>query len=307
MPQPLDRRLHAYREDLADARLEGQVDAKQFVTGRPAWVTAAPSTPLRPAPGLSLAYDTELLFGEAVRIFEDALPADDGIGWAWVQAQRDGYVGYCPSASLSAGETPQPTHFLSVARSQRYAAPRLKLPPQDILTMGAEVTVVGMDGKYAALQDGSFVYADHLRPIDQPETDPASVALRLLETPYVWGGKSGLGFDCSALVQLSLQACGIACPRDTDMQAAMTWDNLPTDSGSDELQRNDLIFWTGHVGMMLNGAEIIHANATDMSTRIWSLDILRDHILKMEGNTVSRILRKPLNWMPLTASSDAPS
>lgn len=283
-----DRRLNAYRADLADARLRGIVQAERYVEAKPATVTAAPATPLRPRPSADEAYDSEALFGERLRLFDTT--AD---GWAWVQAERDGYVGYCRASDISKADFSQPTHFVSAARTQRYRGPSLKRPPLDILTIGAELRVLEVDGKYARLADETYIFARHIRPAETFEKDPTSTALKMIETPYVWGGKTALGLDCSALVQLAFQACGIPCPRDTDMQSAMDWQQILCQPDGEPLHRNDLVFWPGHVGMMIDQSRIVHANASDMSTRVWDLAHLRDHISRIEGNAVSRILRPP--------------
>lgn len=284
----LDRRLNAFRDDLADAALQGIVVAARYVSPDPALVSAAPSVPLRSRPDATAAYDTEVLFGETLEVFELS-PS----GWAWVKARRDDYVGYCPANALDLSDTPETpaTHFVCVPRTHRYATAELKCPPLDVLTMQAELRVRGWEGKYAALDDGTYVYRTHVSAIDEPAEDIAGVALGFLETPYVWGGKTAQGLDCSALVQLAFHRCGRACPRDTDMIAAMDWPTLPANSGPEVLRRNDLVFWPGHVGIMIDESRIVHANATDMSTRVWELSRLRAHIHSIEGNTVSRILR----------------
>ena len=103
---------------------------------------------------------------------------------------------------------------------------------------------------------------DHLAPIGAGfETDAAGVALRFLGAPYLWGGRESLGLDCSGLVQQALAACGKACPRDTDMQAGIGVAVAPGD-----LARGDLVFWKGHVGMMLDAERMVHANGHHMAT-----------------------------------------
>ena len=251
----LDPRLHAFRDDLADARLKDRVDAPRFAEGRAAHVTA-PVTALRHTPQPDGPRDTELLFGESVRVFDEA------DGFAWVQADRDNYVGYVALDVLAEG-APATTHRVSALRSFVYRDADLKSPAKTWLSLNTPVAVTGQDGRFSALDSGGFVFTDHLRTMDSFAPDYVAVAERFLETPYLWGGRSSLGLDCSGLVQCALEAAGIPCPRDTDMQEATLGRPVPE---RDPLQRGDLVFWKGHVGIMVDGATLLHANATYMKT-----------------------------------------
>lgn len=256
MTKLLDRRLHAFRPDLADELLKGSVDAENFVRGEPARI-AVPIAQLRPSPDLALGIDTELLFGETVRVFDRAG------GFAWIQADQDGYVGYLPETML--GEPEESTHRISVQRTFVYPEPELRKPPTTALSMGSRVMVAGetetRGTRYYLLSGGGAVIASHCLPIAETMGDDyVAVAEKFIETPYLWGGRSGFGLDCSALVQLALMMVGRTVPRDSDMQAA-----IGVAISREELCRGDLVFWKGHVGIMENTETLIHANGHTMS------------------------------------------
>jgi len=256
MTKMLDRRLHAFRADLADEALRGSVEAEKFVPGVPARI-AVPVAQLRPAPDLSRGIDTELLLGETVRVFDRAA------GFAWVQADQDGYVGYLPETVLGAPE--EPTHRISVPRTFVYPGPELRKPPVASLSMGSRITVAGeaetRGTRYFVLPDGGAVIAGHCLPVSETMgEDYVAVAEKFIETPYLWGGRSGFGLDCSALVQLSLMMVGKSAPRDSDMQASFGFA-----IAREELRRGDLVFWKGHVGIMESEETLLHANGHTMS------------------------------------------
>ena len=254
----LDRRLHAFRPDLADIALKGQVDAERFAEGKDARVTR-PVVALRPAPDLAKGIDTELLLGEAVKVFEEKG------GWCWVQAVSDGYVGYLPAASISSA-APEPTHIVLPQRSPLYPEPELRKPHVDVLSMGSRVRVAGTaearGNHYVVLDNGAALYATHVRPIDAAAAeDYVDIVAKFVETPYLWGGRSGLGIDCSGLVQLAMLMTGRKAPRDTDMQSS----GLGRPIEREEPRRGDLVFWKGHVAVMEDPETIIHANGHTMT------------------------------------------
>ena len=254
----LDRRLHAYRPDLAEAGLEGKVKASRFVEGAPARV-AVPVVALRPEPDLARGIDTELLLGEDVTVFDRAG------GWCWVKAASDGYVGYLPSDALSEGKL-APTHIVTVQRTFVYPEPELRKPHQNILSMGSRVHIVGeaeaRGNHYVVLEDGTAIFAKHLQLIGALDgADYVDIVARFLETPYLWGGRSGLGIDCSGLLQLAMLMTGRAAPRDTDMQAA----GLGEPIDRSEIRRGDLVFWKGHVALFEDPETILHANGHSMT------------------------------------------
>lgn len=261
---PLDRRLNIFRADLADERLRGKVEAERYVTGTPASVNL-PVIGLRPKPELECGVDTELLLGETVRVFDRAN------GWAWVQADADGYAGYVPEAAI--GETVAPTHRIIAPRTFLYPQAELRKPPVAALSMGSLVTVVGEEEtrgtRYLMTEKGEGIIAAHCMAVNECVADDyVSVALRFLETPYLWGGRSGLGIDCSGLVQLSAAMVGRSVLRDTDMQVS----TLGTDISRDELRRGDLVFWKGHVGIMEDEQTLLHANGHTMNVSRENLD-----------------------------------
>ncbi|MER8500902.1 MULTISPECIES: NlpC/P60 family protein [unclassified Mesorhizobium] len=255
-----DARLHAFRSDLADARLKGEVSADRFVAGRPARISASVAD-IRRAPRPDAGVDTQLLFGEDVLVFEDVG------GWAWIQAERDGYVGYVADTVLG-GRDHAATHVVSVPRTFLYPGPDLRFPVSGELSMGSLVAVTGSaetrGTHYALLPSGQAVISGHLRPVAEFAPDYVAVAESFLGTPYLWGGVSGFGIDCSGLVQLAMHMAGRQVLRDTDMQAATVGE--PLDPGPDfaGLRRGDLVFWKGHVAIMTDPETMIHANGHTM-------------------------------------------
>ncbi|PBB38076.1 NlpC/P60 family protein [Mesorhizobium sp. WSM3868] len=255
-----DARLHAFRSDLADARLKGEVAADRFVAGRPARITTAVAD-LRKAPRPDAGINTQALFGDDVLVFEVAE------GWAWVQAERDGYVGYAADNVLGAREH-APTHIVSVPRTFLYPGPDLRFPIGGQLSMGSAVTVTGSaetrGTHYALLPSGQAVIARHLRPLAEVADDFVTIAESFLGTPYLWGGVSGFGIDCSGLVQLSMRMAGKDVLRDSDMQAASIGTRLELGPKYSGLRRGDLVFWKGHVAIMTDAKDMIHANGHTM-------------------------------------------
>jgi cell wall-associated NlpC family hydrolase len=253
-----DRRLNAYRPDLAEEALRGTVTAERYVAGTPARV-AQPVAALRPRSDSNAGIDTELLFGEAVRVLDRA------DGWAWVKSEFDGYVGYLPVAALDTG-TAAATHIVAVPRTFAYSGPDLKTPAAFALSIGSRLTTTGESEargtRYLTLEGGQSVVAGHCLAVGETAgSDYVAIAARFLETPYLWGGRSGFGLDCSALVQLSMMMTGRTAPRDSDMQA----NGLGTPIERDALRRGDLVFWKGHVAIMEDEKTILHANGHTMS------------------------------------------
>ncbi|MBB4066450.1 C40 family peptidase [Gellertiella hungarica] len=253
-----DRRTHAYRPDLASAALKGVVEAERFVEGLPAHVTV-PVADLRPEPDMAAGIDTQLLRGEEVAVFERRN------GWAFVQARLDHYVGYLPENQIAEGEAAA-THIVVVPRSFSYPGPELKRPPLSVLSLGSRLKVAGeaetRGTRYLLLETGEAVIAAHCLPLGSwASPDPVSIALRFLETPYLWGGRSGFGIDCSGLVQLAHQMTGRLAPRDSDMQRDGYGDPVAIET----LERGDLVFWKGHVGIMEDPETLLHASGHTMS------------------------------------------
>lgn len=205
-----DPRRNAYRPDLASHTLIGKVKAKRFVEGEPGQMTRA-IVPLRKLPDASRGLETEALFGETLSILDEA------DGWAWVQLHRDGYVGYLPSDTVTR-EIKVPTHRVQTLGTFVYSLPDIKTPPLMHLPLNAVVHVKNPEDRFSALDSGGFVISRHLSSFDRPARDFVEIAERLIGSPYLWGGRTRIGLDCSGLVQTSFQAAGIACPRDSDMQ-----------------------------------------------------------------------------------------
>src|SRR5947209_1154892 len=254
MTMTFDRRFMPARPDLAAAHLKGHVEATIFVEGREMQVIG-PIADVRSGPTPDASLDTQALCGERVTVYEEHE------GWAWGQLNRDSYVGYLPAHMLGP-ISKAPTHRVAALRTFVYPAPNMKVPPLEALPLGAEITVED-EGEYARVADHGFVYAPHLTPLSQYESDFVAVAEKFLGAPYLWGGKTALGLDCSGLVQISLAAAGIAAPRDTDVQAREIGIELPA-SESMDLRRGDLVFWKGHVGIMCDERTLLHANAHHM-------------------------------------------
>ncbi|WP_425287376.1 NlpC/P60 family protein [Paramesorhizobium deserti] len=267
----LDRRLHAFRPDLADSNLRGRVEAGRFTEGKPMRV-ALPVIDLRGEPRPDSGPQTQLLLGDEVRVFEEA------DGWCWVQAARDGYVGYVSDFSLEQlrGKS---THVVCVPRTFLYPGPDLRFPHSQALSLGSCIAVTGeaetRGTRYLILESGEAVIARHVQPIGEFADDYVAVAETLLYTPYLWGGTSSFGIDCSGLVQLSMLMTGKNVLRDTDMQAATIGAIVELDANYGNLRRGDLVFWKGHVAIMADERTLIHANGHTMST---TFEPLRDAI-----------------------------
>jgi cell wall-associated NlpC family hydrolase len=227
-----------------------------------AWMLA----PLRRAPTPDAPLETEALRGEAVAVGED-----DGEGWVRARLVADGYEGFMPAMALTT-LGPRATHWVTVPRTLGFPAADFKQPPIAALTAGARVRVVRMVGRYAVTEHGEFLIADHLMPLGQHAApDIVAFAETLLNTPYLWGGKSAMGIDCSGLVQLACVMTGVAAPRDTGPQERTLGDVLPPDIDKGTLRRGDLLFWPGHVAIARGDGTMIHANAHHMAVAIESI------------------------------------
>jgi len=280
----LDPRITPARPDLAAKHLAGIVEAQRFVEGKPYEIDAA-QAPVRKAPAHDAELQTEALKGERVTIYE--VSAD---GWAWGQLAGDGYVGFMPASALRAPGPPA-THKVTAPRTFVFPGPSIKLPPVETLSFGCQLVVARTDGPFAVTASGGHVPVLHLAPMETMETDFVAVAERFLGTPYLWGGKTSLGMDCSALVQLALVACGIPCPRDTDMQERELGSALARPH--EQLQRGDLLFWKGHVAIVRDEATVVHANASRHMAVAFEATAQTIDRIRAAGSEVSSVRRPP--------------
>lgn len=268
-----DPRLHAFREDLADKRLETEVTAQRFVQGEKKRVNV-PVAGLFKESSKRSEMQTECLLGEELLIFEQ------GEAMSWGQSLKDGYVGYIDTTTLCTSTVEQ-THVVSVPRTFQYFQADLRGPMEYPLSMGSKVTVVDevevRETMYSILENGKAIISNHLSPIGRVYKDYVAVAEMFIRTPYLWGGASGFGLDCSGLIQLSMIMTGQMVLRDTDMQQKTIGHHL---SDSDKLQRGDLIFWKGHAAIMVDHENVIHANGFSMDVTIESLEEIIMRIAK---------------------------
>jgi cell wall-associated NlpC family hydrolase len=252
-----DPRVTAARPDLAAANLRGKVDAARFAEGTVKRVIA-PTAPVRRHPAPDAPLDTEALFGERLTIYE---ATDEG--WCWGQLELDSYVGWIPASAL-ADEGPAATHRVAALRTFVFPSADIKRPPIASLSLGSRVFVAHTKDGFAITEAGGFIPLHHLALLNQREPDFVTVARRFLGTPYLWGGRSSLGIDCSGLVQVALQSAGFDCPRDSDMQAGYGA-VVPFAGDAGVLNRGDLVCWKGHIGIVSDPGRLLHANAFHMA------------------------------------------
>lgn len=279
----LDPRLTPARPDLAAAHLRGVVEAERYAEGRKMQVVHALAD-LRGAPNHEASITTQALLGESVTLY------DEEEGWGFVQLARDGYVGYLSTDAL-AENGPAPTHRVTENRTFVYPSADMKRPVFDALPLGALVFVRGLKQGFAQIGAASYVFAAHLAPCCEKKNDYVAVAEQLLNAPYLWGGKTSLGIDCSGLVQVSLGEAGIVAPRDTDLQQAALGQAIPFDEDLGGPRRGDLVFWRGHVGIMQDETRLIHANAHHMLVVSEPLREARDRIRASSNADILSIKR----------------
>lgn len=244
-----DRRLTPATDRVALESLRGTLERPTYTPGRPARLVIPVADLLNQPDGRR---ERQVNFGT------DVLVVEDREGFSFVQSQLDGYCGWLRSDALT-DDLPAITHRIRTPGTHRYPEANLKSREISGLSIGALVSVTDIDKRFARLTDGTWVPEMHLTTT--PATDPAEVAQTLLGTPYLWGGNSRWGIDCSGLAQASLLACGIACPGDSDMQEKAF-------AKVDDIRRNDLLFWPGHVALALDGEWMIHATANVMAVTV---------------------------------------
>jgi cell wall-associated NlpC family hydrolase len=270
-----DPRLTPARPDLAALHLEGRVKAARYVAGEEFEIVDG-IAPVRAQPSAAAMLLTQALRGERVTVYDR-----NAEGWAWGQLNSDGYVGWLPDRALALPGAP-PTHRIIAIRTFAFPGPSIKLPPVEALTMGAKIAVIREDGAFAVTADGWHLPLPHLAPLERHASDFVAVAEQHVGTPYLWGGKSSLGIDCSGLVQIALNAAGTGCPRDSDMQQDALGRALdPAQAGN--LGRGDLVFWQGHVAIARDAVTLVHANAHHMATVV---ENTRDAIARIQASGI---------------------
>jgi cell wall-associated NlpC family hydrolase len=272
----------------------GKVKAARFVEGR-AMEVVAPQAPLRREPRPDAPLDTETLKGERVTVYDA-----NAEGWAWGQLAGDEYVGWLPSAAL-AMPGPAPTHRVAALRTLVFPGPSIRLAPIEALPFGAALNIGRIDNRLATTPSGGYVPVAHLAPIGDNERDFVAVAERFVGAPYLWGGKTALGIDCSGLVQIALSACGLPCPRDSDMQERALGSALDHKAASFKLQRGDLIFWAGHVAIARDRDSLVHANAFHMAVVV---EPVGEAIARIRGggSEIASVRRMPVAGASGTAN-----
>ena len=278
-----DPRLTPARPDLAAAHLRGKIEAARFVEGKRMHLRSE-TADLRRTPFPDTPIDTQVLFGETLTLY------DEHEGWAWVQLASDDYVGYLSRDALAEGES-APTHRVVVNRTFVYPAADMKLPIQGALPRDAAVCVSETNDDFVRLVGGGFVFTAHLAPCAHTAADFVAVAEDYLGSPYLWGGKTSLGIDCSGLVQIAFAAADHAAPRDTDLQEAALGHALPVDEKLEHLQRGDLVFWKGHVGIMRDPRTLLHANGHHMFVASETLAEARARIQQKGAGEITSIKR----------------
>jgi hypothetical protein len=246
-----DRRTYPCNGRVAAQSLRGQVDGVTFVKGHLHNIIV-PMTNLLALPNGKR--ERQLLMGEGFLVLEMLE------GFAFGQAERDGFVGYVATSALAV--MPPSTHRVAAKSTHLYPSANLKDLELSQLSYGSKVSVAEDGDRFAKLANGTFIPKIHLKPVSELEIDPVSVAEIFLGTPYLWGGNSIFGIDCSGLVQVSYLTCGIACLGDSDLQQTSLGVEIPLQS---PIQRGDLFFWRGHVAMASDSETIIHANAYRMA------------------------------------------
>jgi cell wall-associated NlpC family hydrolase len=281
-----DPRITPARPDIAASHLEGKIPAARYVKGEIREVID-PHAPVRREPAPDATLDTEALKGERVTVYET-----NEEGWAWGQLENDRYVGWLPANALVA-PGPAPTHRVAALRMPILMAPTIKAPVLEMLSIGATLAIMRTEGRFAVTANGCFVPLVHIAPLKSFEKDFVAVAERFIGVPYVWGGKTSLGLDCSALVQVSLAACGVTCPRDSYMQETAMGRSVDPGSDFSGLKRGDLVFWKDHVAIVRDDTHFLHANGFHMAVAAEPVRVTIARFTK-EGSSVTSVRRLAL-------------
>jgi cell wall-associated NlpC family hydrolase len=273
----MDPRITAARPDIADIALADRLFAPYYARAEPRRCNSAAAM-LRAAPSDAATAVSQILPGEEFHLLD--ISGD----WCWGYCAIDGYVGYLPTAALRAMDA-TPTHLVGTTGALVFARPDIKAPLLGTLPVGSRVAGTVVDG-FLALADGGHLHPRHIVPIAARAADPVAIACSLAGMPYLWGGRGGGGIDCSGLVQIALARCGTSAPRDSDQQAASVGTALDADMPA---RRGDLIFFPGHVGLMVDGHHIVHANAYAMAVTI---DPLADVVARIAADHAQPILNR---------------
>lgn len=273
-----DPRLLFALPEIAHISLRGRVPARQFAGGALHKVVCTTAGLYATLDGTVL--QREILYGHRVR----SLPYGDAHR-VFARDETTGYVGFVSRQQL--GSWTAPTHRVATRATFAFTAPDFKSSVAMQMSLGAHLHIVDVTDRYSRTVDGQYVMSDHLVPIDQPEQDAAAVAERCIGAPYLWGGNSSFGLDCSGLISLALGTCGRLMPGDSDLQQTAFGPPLPD---ATPFQRGDLLFWKGHVAMMCDADTLIHANAHHMAVTCEPVQSATQRIRhKGHGNIIAHV------------------
>ncbi len=258
----MDPRITPARVDLAADWLQDKFKAERYEAGAPRTVIRD-GAPLHFSPEHSANLESQLIYGEVFQVYEERN------GWCWGQNLTDNYVGYVPAADLTA-DVPAPDHQVAALHCHLYTEPDLKRPTAGIISMSAQVKIVDVEGKFCRIASGYWLHSRHLVSLDYSTLDLIGTAVKFIGVPYLWGGRTAQGLDCSSLVQITLAMAGISAPRDTDLQEASLGTPVVMDDPQDfsRIEEGDLVFFPGHVGLFVNDWRFLHANAFDMQVSL---------------------------------------
>ncbi len=258
----MDRRITPVRNDLAADWLRDKFKAERYAAGEPCTVIRD-GAPLHFSPERSATMESQLIHGEVFQVYEQR------DGWCWGQNLTDNYVGYVPAVDLAA-DLPAPDHQVAALHCHLYTEPDLKRPTAGIISMSARVKIIDIDGKFCRIASGYWLHSRHLVSLDYNTQDLIGTAVKFIGVPYLWGGRTAQGLDCSSLVQITMAMAGIPAPRDSDLQEAGLGTPVAMDNPRDfsRIEEGDLVFFPGHVGLFVNDWRFLHASAFDMQVSL---------------------------------------